>query len=96
VKAHRLVRRRGSHIIYTITSQMAVMLPALRAGSPLPPRKIPGTHFCLRLSIPQGHSAVGRIRQTEKSEDFIGNLTRGHLACIIVPQPPTLPRAPLF
>jgi hypothetical protein len=24
------------------------------------PRKIPGTHFCYRLSRPQGHSAVGR------------------------------------
>jgi hypothetical protein len=24
--------------------------------------KIPGTHFCYRLSRPQGHSAAGRIR----------------------------------
>jgi hypothetical protein len=26
------------------------------------PRKIPGTHFCYRLSRPQGHSGTGRIR----------------------------------
>jgi len=25
---------------------------------PLPPRNIPGTHFCYRLSQPQGHSAA--------------------------------------
>jgi hypothetical protein len=24
--------------------------------------KIPGTHFCYRLSRPQGHSATGKIR----------------------------------
>ena len=28
---------------------------------PLPPGNIPGTHFCWRLSRPQGHSAIGRI-----------------------------------
>jgi len=28
---------------------------------PLPPGNIPGTHFCYRLSRPQGHSAAGRI-----------------------------------
>jgi hypothetical protein len=26
------------------------------------PRKIPGTHFCWRLSRPQGHNATGKIR----------------------------------
>jgi len=28
---------------------------------PLPPGNVPGTHLCLRLSRPQGHSAIGRI-----------------------------------
>jgi hypothetical protein len=37
VEVHRVVRRRGSHIFETIDSQMAVRLPALRAGLPLPP-----------------------------------------------------------
>jgi hypothetical protein len=27
--------------------------------SPLPPGNIPGTHFCYRLSRPQGHTATG-------------------------------------
>jgi hypothetical protein len=45
VEARRFVRRRGSHIFQTIGSQMAMRLSALRAGRPLPPRKIPGTDF---------------------------------------------------
>jgi hypothetical protein len=32
----------------------------------LPPRNTPGTHFCQRLSRPQGHSAIGRNMSTEK------------------------------
>jgi hypothetical protein len=28
---------------------------------PLPAGNTPGTHFCLRLSLPQGHSAIGGI-----------------------------------
>jgi hypothetical protein len=36
---NRGVRRRGSHIIYTIGSQTAVRLSAPRAGRPLPPRR---------------------------------------------------------
>jgi hypothetical protein len=32
--------------LLTIGSHMAVRLAALRAGRPLPHRKIPGTHFC--------------------------------------------------
>jgi hypothetical protein len=39
-------------------------------------RKIPGTHFCYRLSQSQGHSAAGRIRSIEKSNDLIGNRIR--------------------
>jgi hypothetical protein len=73
---------------------MAVKLSALCAGRPLPPRKIPGTHICQRLSRPQGHNAAGRIRSIEKSNDPIGNKTRDLPACSIVPQPTTLPRAP--
>jgi hypothetical protein len=59
------------------------------------PGKIPGTHFCWRLSRLQGHSAAGRIRSIEKSDD-IGNRTRDLSACSIVPQPTTLPRAPML
>jgi hypothetical protein len=34
------VRRRGSHIFYTIDSQMAMRLSALGAGRPLPPGRV--------------------------------------------------------
>jgi hypothetical protein len=44
----------------------------LTRRTPCIPRKIPGTHFCLRLSRPQGHSAAGRIRSIVKSNDLIG------------------------
>jgi hypothetical protein len=61
-------------------------------------RLLPGRFLILisvkRLSRPQGHSAVGRIRSIDKSSDLIGNRTRDLPACSIVPQPTTLPRAP--
>jgi hypothetical protein len=50
---------------------MAVRVSALGAGSPLPP----GSFLVLtsvRLSGPRGHSAAGRIRSIEKSNDLIG------------------------
>jgi hypothetical protein len=34
---------------------------------PLPSGNIPGTHFCSRLSQPQGHSAAGRRINTMKN-----------------------------
>jgi hypothetical protein len=61
-------------------------LSALRADRPpFNLRKIPGTHFCYRLSQPQGHSAAGRIRSVEISDDFIKNRNRNTQACITVP-----------
>jgi hypothetical protein len=54
---------------------------------PFTPRKIPGTHFCQRLSWPQGHSVAGRIRSIEKSNDLFGNRTRYLPACSIMHQP---------
>jgi hypothetical protein len=73
---------------------MAVRLSALRAGRPLPPRKIPGTHFCYRMSRLQGHSAAGKIRSIEKSNDLIGNRIHDLPACSLVSEATTLPRAP--
>jgi hypothetical protein len=67
VEAHRVVRRQAPIFSRQIGSQMA-MRSALRAGHPLPPRKIPGTYFCQRLSRPQGHSAAGRIRSIERTQ----------------------------
>jgi hypothetical protein len=59
---------------------------SLRRRPPFAPRKIPGTHFCWRLIRPQGHSAAGRIRPIEKSNDLIENRTRDRPVCSIVPQ----------
>jgi hypothetical protein len=35
---------------------------SLMRRPPFTPRKIPGIHFCLRLSRPQGYIAAGRIK----------------------------------
>jgi hypothetical protein len=72
---------------------MAARLSALRAGRPLPPKKIPDTHFCYSLCRSHGNSATGRIRSIEKSNDLIGNRTGGLPACSKVPQPNMLPSA---
>jgi hypothetical protein len=64
---------------------MAVRLSALRAGHPLPPGRFLVLISVKRLSEPQGHSAAGRIRSTEKSND-IGNRTRDLPACSIAPR----------
>ena len=49
--------------------------PALRTGRPYPPGKILGTHFCCRLSQPQGHIAAGRLEYVKHLKDLIGNRT---------------------
>ena len=48
---------------------------------PLSPGNIPSTHFCWRLSQPQGHSAAGRIMPMKNSNDTIGNRTRELPTC---------------
>jgi hypothetical protein len=63
---------------------------------PFAPGKIPGTHFCLRLSRPQGHSEAGSIIPIEKSDDLFRNWTRNLTACSILPQSSTLPRVPVI
>jgi hypothetical protein len=52
-------------------------------GALQPPKKIPGAHFCWRLSKPQGHSAAGRIRSIEKSSELMGNETGDLAVCIV-------------
>ena len=49
-----------------------VRLSALRTGHLYPPPQgnILGTHFCYRLSQPQGHSAGGRIISMKNSIDL--------------------------
>jgi hypothetical protein len=66
---------------------------SLTRRPPFTPRNIPRSHFCQRLSRPQGHNAGGMIRSIEKSTEFLGNRTHDLPACGVVPQPTTLPRA---
>ena len=46
---------------FVTTAQDSGKVVSLTHPPPLPPGNIPGTHFCLRLSRPQSHSAIGRI-----------------------------------
>ena len=43
------------------TAQDGGKVVCLTHRPPLPPGNAPGTHFCNRLSRPQGHCAIGRI-----------------------------------
>jgi len=43
------------------TAQDGGKVVSLTHRPPLRPGNAPGTHFCLRLSHPQGHSAIRRI-----------------------------------
>jgi hypothetical protein len=51
----------------------------------LPPGSTPGTHFCQRLSRPQGHSAIRRIYVNEKFDDIIWDRISDLLICSAVP-----------
>ena len=53
---------------------------------PLPPGKIPGTHFYYSLSQPHGHSAARKIMSIKNCNDIIGNRTRDLPVCSAVPQ----------
>jgi len=50
-----------------------VILSALITGRLYCSRNIPGTHFCWRLSRPQGLSAAGRIISMKNFIYIIGN-----------------------
>jgi hypothetical protein len=67
---------------------------SLTRRPPFSPRKFLGTHFCQRMSQPQGHIAAGRIRSIEKFNN-IGIRTLDLPGCSIMPQPSTLLRTPL-
>jgi hypothetical protein len=64
-----------------------LLIVSLTRRPPFTRRKIPGTHFCYRLSRPQDHCAAGRIRSIEKSNHLIGNQTDDLPACSTAPQP---------
>jgi hypothetical protein len=59
-----IVRRRTSHIFYSLLTDGGEVVSLMRLSS-FTPRKIPDTQ---RLNQPQGHSAAGRIRSIEKNQ----------------------------
>jgi hypothetical protein len=61
---------------------------------PLPPGNTPCTHFCWRLSRPQGYSTAGRIMSMKNSRDTIGNWTSDLPASSAVPHTTAPPLAP--
>ena len=71
-------------------------LSALHTGRLGPPGNIHGTHFCYRLSRPQGHSAAGSFMSVINPSDTIKIQTRHLSACSAVPQPTALPHAFTF
>jgi hypothetical protein len=72
-----------------------VRMSGLRTGRLYPQGNVPGTHFCYRLSRPQGHRVAGRIKSMTNANDTIGNRTRVLPGCTALPQPTALPTAPL-
>jgi len=51
------------------TAQDGGKVVSLTRRPPLSPGIAPGTHFCWRLSRPQGHSAIGMILSMKNSND---------------------------
>jgi hypothetical protein len=89
-------RHRGSHILQTTDSQMALRLSALRcAGRQLPPWRFLVPVSVKRLSRSQAPNAAGRIRSIEKSNELVGNRTRDFPSCRMEPKRNTLQLLPL-
>jgi hypothetical protein len=55
--AQRVTEALGSQIFKSLGT---LRLGRLTHRAPLPPGNVPGTHFCYRMSRPQGHGAFGR------------------------------------
>jgi hypothetical protein len=70
---------------FMTTAQDGGKVVNLTHRPPLPPGNTPGTHFCYRLSRPQGHSATGSIMSLKNSNDTIGNRTRDLPVCSVQP-----------
>jgi len=65
------------------TAQDGGKVVSLTRRPSLPPGNTPGTHFCQRLSRPQGHSAIGRIMSMKNPNDTIWNRTSDLPICSI-------------
>jgi len=70
---------------FMTTAQNGGKVVNLTHRPPLPPGNAAGTHFCQRLSRPQGHSAIGRIMSMKNSNDTIWNRTTDLQICSTAP-----------
>jgi len=70
---------------YMTTAQDSGKVVSFTHRPPLPAGNAPGTHFCWRLSRPQGHSAIGRIMSMKNSNDKICNRTSDLPICSTAP-----------
>jgi hypothetical protein len=70
---------------FMTTAQDGGTFVSLKHRPHLPLRNTPVTHFCYRLSRPQGHSATGRITILKTFNDNIGNRNRDLPVCSLVP-----------
>ena len=68
-----------------MTTQGGGKVVSLTHRPHLPPGNSPGTHFCYRLSQPQGHSAIGRITSMKNSNDTIWDRTSDLPICSTAP-----------
>ena len=69
---------------YMTTTQDGGRVVSLTHRPPLPPGNTPDTHFCYRLSRPQGHSAIGRIMSMKNSNDTSWDRTSNLPICSAV------------
>jgi hypothetical protein len=69
-------------------SQTAFRLSASNVRRPFTPRNMPGTHFSLRMTRPQGR----RIMLNEESNDLSKNRTYDIPSCHVMSEPTALPR----
>jgi len=65
---------------------MKVVTSHIRIVRLYPPGNITGTHFCWRLSQPQGHTVARRITSMKNSSDTMGYRAHNLLACSAFPQ----------
>jgi hypothetical protein len=79
-QSHRVPGGRGYQISRQASYKCGTFVSSTHQPS-LPKGHMPGTHFCYRLSQPQGHSAAGRIMSMKNSSDTIGNRNRDLPAC---------------
>ena len=70
---------------FMTTAQEGGKVVSLTHRPHLPPGNPPGTHFCYRLSRPQGHIAIGMIMSMKNSNDTIWDQISDLLICSTAP-----------